>query len=100
MRPISLIAMAGVITVALSGAAMAQGRGGGGGGSHGGGSSPAFRGGGGAFNGGSTAMHSRGFTMDHNVRSNRGGFRRGEERAAFVHRLNNERREHRHRERD
>jgi len=43
------------------------------------------------------SMHSHGvsgrhFAMNHNVHSNRGGLRRGQERAAYVHRLNSERR--------
>jgi hypothetical protein len=42
-------------------------------------------------------MHSHGFSgrhfaMNHNTRSNRGGLRRGQQRASYVHRLNSERR--------
>jgi hypothetical protein len=43
------------------------------------------------------SMHSRSlsghhFAMNHNTRSNRGGLRRGQQRAAYVHQLNSERR--------
>jgi hypothetical protein len=124
MRPITLTAMVGVITLALGGAAWAHG--GGGGGFHGGGGGGfqgggGFRGGGGGFH--ASAFHGGGFHGDRggfhgdrggshrgemhasthshdssghqsamNDRSNRGGLRRGAERASYVHGLNSERR--------
>ena len=109
MRPIAFVAIAGVIALAFCEPAAARGFGGGapppggfsGPGMHG------FRGGGirppmpprpiGAphfANGrGGHGVGGHQLAMNGNLRSNRGGLRRGHERAAYVHRLNNERRD-------
>ncbi len=95
MRSVAVIAMVGAIAFALSGTAAARGGGGGGpqaaGGFHGGGMHAS------GGSGMSSAMPSRSiggghFAMNNNLRSNRGSLRRGQERAAYVHPLNSQRR--------
>jgi hypothetical protein len=110
MKPIAFAAMVGVIAVAFCEPAAARGFGGSGGAPPGGLNGPgmhAFRGGGiraampPPSVGGRQFANSRGprsfggrqVAMNGNLRSNRGGLRRGHERAAYVHRLNNERRD-------
>ena len=96
MRGVALVAIVGTIAVAFSGAAAARdGHGFQGGGSHWGGF---HHGGAHALRGGMSVAHSHSFGGNHaaasgNLRSNRGGLRRGHERAAYVHRLNHQRHE-------
>jgi hypothetical protein len=93
MKSVAVIAMVGALAFALGGPAEARGPGGGGGPSMGG-----FHGGGmSAPRGGhAAAMPGRGYrgghvAMNSNLRSNRGGLRRGQERASYVHGLNSQR---------
>ena len=92
MRSVAVIAMLGALAFAASGAVAAGGPGGGGpqmGGFQGAGMQ--------APSGGMrAAMLSRGYSarqvaMSSNLRSNRGGLRRGQQRAAYVHGLNSQR---------
>jgi hypothetical protein len=113
MRMIALVAAVSGIALVLGSAAHARGFGGGfhaggfnGGGSHWGGSHWSGSHWGGSHWGGShwaghaSSTHSFGTSRSGsrqsaaatgNVRSNRGGLRRGQERAAYVHQLNNQR---------